>query len=67
MKLIIKFTFSVLLGILFSCKNLEKESPALKIAIAGLAIESSTFSPALTHEEAFRAKTGDALLIIILF
>ena len=30
-----------------------------RIAIAGLAIESSTFSPALTHEEAFHAKTGD--------
>ncbi len=32
-----------------------------RIAIAGLAIESSTFSPALTHEEAFHAKTGDAI------
>ena len=61
MKLIIKFTFSALLGILLSCKKLEKESPALKVAIAGLAIESSTFSPALTHEEAFRAKTGDTI------
>ena len=30
-----------------------------RIAIAGLAIESSTFSPALTHEEAFHAKTGE--------
>lgn len=30
-----------------------------RIAIAGLAIESSTFSPAVTHEEAFHAKTGD--------
>jgi len=30
-----------------------------KIAIAGLAIESSTFSPALTHEEAFHARVGD--------
>src|SRR5687768_3775598 len=29
-----------------------------RIAIAGLAIESSTFSPALTNEEAFRAKYG---------
>lgn len=29
-----------------------------RIAIAGLAIESSTFSPALTHEEAFKAKYG---------
>ena len=61
MKLIIKFTFSVLLGTVLSCKKLYKESPALKIAIAGLAIESSTFSPALTHEKAFRAKTGDAI------
>ena len=30
-----------------------------RIAIAGLAIESSTFSPALTEEEAFHAKYGD--------
>ncbi len=30
-----------------------------RIAIAGLAIESSTFSPAQTHEEAFHARTGD--------
>ena len=30
-----------------------------KIAIAGLAIESSTFSPALTHEDAFHARIGD--------
>lgn len=32
--------------------------PLPRIAIAGLAIESSTFSPALTHEEAFHAKYG---------
>ena len=38
--------------------NLQtKELP--RIAIAGFAIESSTFSPALTHEEAFHAKRGD--------
>ncbi len=30
-----------------------------RIAIAGLGIESSTFSPALTTEEAFHAKYGD--------
>lgn len=30
-----------------------------RIAIAGLAIESSTFSPAVTHEEAFHSRTGD--------
>jgi len=29
-----------------------------RIAIAGLGIESSTFSPALTHEEAFHARYG---------
>ncbi|MDA0195895.1 MAG: M81 family metallopeptidase [Bacteroidetes bacterium] len=30
-----------------------------RIAIAGLAIESSTFSPAVTYEEAFHARVGD--------
>lgn len=46
----------------FSRKNNEQEgqTKALpRIAIAGIAIESSTFSPARTHEEAFHAKTGD--------
>lgn len=37
--------------------GIEKTLP--RIAISGLAIESSTFSPALTHEEAFHAKKGD--------
>ena len=36
--------------------NVEAITP--RIAIAGLAIESSTFSPALTNEEAFHAKYG---------
>jgi microcystin degradation protein MlrC len=42
----------------------ESESPRgepPRIAIAGLAIESSTFSPARTHEEAFHAQTGEAI------
>jgi len=30
-----------------------------RIAFAGIAIESSTFSPALTHEEAFHARVAD--------
>jgi hypothetical protein len=30
-----------------------------RIAIAGLAIESSTFSPARTHKEAFHSRRGD--------
>jgi len=33
-----------------------------RIAIAGLAIESSTFSPALTAEEAFHARYGNDIL-----
>jgi len=42
------------------CSKPAKKLP--RIAIAGLAIESSTFSPALTHEEAFHAKVGDTIL-----
>lgn len=40
-----------------SC-NTKKESKPPKIAIAGIAIESSTFSPAKTHEEAFHPVMG---------
>lgn len=54
----------LLLVLVVSCQqsthnNNKKELP--KIAIAGLGIESSTFSPALTQEEAFHAKIGDSL------
>ena len=42
-----------------SDKTNEQELP--RIAIAGLAIESSTFSPARTHEAAFHPKTGDEI------
>ncbi len=57
-------TFILLLFTVFGCgestKNQNMEEKELpRIAIAGLAIESSTFSPALTHEEAFHAITGD--------
>ena len=38
----------------------DKELP--RVAIAGLAIESSTFSPAFTHEEAFHARTGNDVM-----
>ena len=38
-------------------RNLQTK-PLPRIAIAGLGIESSTFSPALTTEEAFHAKYG---------
>ena len=56
-----RLTFAVFILTFLSCTKSENKSPALKIAIAGLAIESSTFSPALTHEEAFHAKTGEAV------
>ncbi len=38
-----------------------------RIAIAGLGIESSTFSPALTDENAFHAKYGDAVFSVYPF
>ncbi len=38
-----------------------RENSLPKIAIAGLGIESSTFSPAVTEEEAFHARTGDSI------
>jgi len=60
-----KILFSlVALSVVSGCNRLTndqhgeaKELP--RIAIAGLAIESSTFSPALTHEEAFHARVAD--------
>ena len=46
----------------FSCANSKENNKDLpRVAIAGLAIESSTFSPAVTHEEAFRTRTGDSI------
>lgn len=54
-------TVPLLLFILLSCNSeSQKTSTELpKIAIAGLAIESSTFSPAISEEEAFHAKYDD--------
>jgi microcystin degradation protein MlrC len=46
---------------MFYCAKVGTRKELPRIAIAGLAIESSTFSPALTHEEAFHAKTGDTI------
>ena len=56
------FAITLLLGCKNSEKNKEDEIKRLpRIAIAGLAIESSTFSPALTHEDAFHTKVKDAV------
>lgn len=37
----------------------QSKSALPRVAIAGLAIESSTFSPAVSHEEAFRVRRGE--------
>lgn len=55
-----KLFFLLLLSALFfRCAEKESENKLPRIAIAGLAIESSTFSPALTHEEAFKARVDE--------
>lgn len=55
----------IVLSIALSCKENKQGQPndseLPRIAIAGLAIESSTFSPALTHEEAFHARVADSV------
>jgi microcystin degradation protein MlrC len=48
--------------VLLGCDTaVEDPKPLPRIAIAGLAIESSTFSPARSHEAAFRARRGDEI------
>lgn len=50
----------LLIPLLISCNsNTEKEKALPRVAIAGLAIESSTFSPAQSHEDAFHARVGE--------
>ena len=60
-----KRTYTLLLSLallIFSwgCREAKREALP-RVAIAGLAIESSTFSPAVTCEEAFRAREGDSV------
>ncbi len=47
------------------CRVSAKSNP--RIAIAGLSIESSTFSPALTNEEAFHTKYGADVFLLYPF
>ncbi|MGI9531518.1 M81 family metallopeptidase [Lutimonas sp.] len=69
MKTLKSLSIFILLISLISCKpssnkdasNAKGETDLPRVAIAGIAIESSTFSPALTQEEAFHAKTGTAV------
>src|ERR1700761_333421 len=52
--------FIIAITTLVACRSTEKKKP--RIAIAGLGIESSTFSPALTDEAAFHARYGADVL-----
>jgi microcystin degradation protein MlrC len=54
------FVFCLII-LVASCTSKKAEKTLPRIAIAGLAIESSTFSPALTHEEAFKARVDTAV------
>ena len=56
----LKNTLVLVLLILIACTNDDMDNKKLpRIAIAGLAIESSTFSPAQTEEDAFQARVGE--------
>lgn len=61
MTFLTRFTFLIIVIFLFSCSEKQETPQIPKIAIAGLAIESSTFSPAKTHEEAFHARYKDRI------
>lgn len=57
-----KLFFAVSILLLLSaigCHNANSQKKLPRIAIAGIAIESSTFSPAVSHEDAFRARVEE--------
>lgn len=54
--------FTLVILVLSCSPGAKKENSELpRVAICGLAIESSTFSPAITHTEAFRIRRGDEI------
>ncbi len=59
------YSFILALSLFLSCQpkpsKSDKEEKLPRIAIAGIGIESSTFSPAKTYEEAFHARIGDSI------
>lgn len=62
-KFLIKTPLIIAAFVITACSTTPHQSNNLpRIAIAGLAIESSTFSPAVTQEEAFHAKEGAEIL-----
>ena len=57
------YIYLLFLGLFFFALGCNEEpEPLPRIAIAGLGIESSTFSPAKTTEEAFQVQLGLAIL-----
>ncbi len=63
MKKLAFLSISTLVILVLACSpGAKKENSELpRVAICGLAIESSTFSPAITHTEAFRIRRGDEI------
>ncbi|WP_167618986.1 M81 family metallopeptidase [Maribellus sediminis] len=59
MKKFLVLTILIAQVVLFSCQPKEKKLP--RVAITGLAIESSTFSPAQSDIDAFQARRGDEI------
>lgn len=55
------FLFLALIPLIFSCGEKSEEKRLPRIAIAGLAIESSTFSPARSTAEAFKVRIGEEI------
>lgn len=53
--------FIFLIFAFISCSEKEKQKPLPRIAIAGLAIESSTFSPARSTTASFRVRIGEEI------
>jgi len=56
---IVRGFFILIILMNFGCKNRETKLP--RVAIAGLAIESSTFSPAQSDINAFKARRGEEI------
>ena len=61
MKKLVLLLLPLMIAACGSAEDPESSKQLPRIAIAGLAIESSTFSPARSHEEAFRAKRGEEI------
>jgi len=55
----LKLLSSLLLAQILVVNGFSQTKELPRIAITGIAIESSTFSPALTHEDAFHARIGE--------